>query len=189
MFSWREDHTFFYKTRMTKLPVGSICRVGIDECQEASMCVRRETRDTGICRTVCHDEECPTGFQCTFTAVEGDFQSLCMPVLKSSKPGYKSEHKAMNFEIEDALILVFGVFSFFLLYHVLKACFGSPDNKQGKRQVKQGNDKIAFQPQVLYHTPGCPACTAQLAQYNQQSLARPPPYNPQPFNANNFCQV
>lgn len=178
---------------MVKLEVGSVCLVGVDECQEASMCVRKDTRDSGVCRALCQDNECHIGFKCTFTAVEGDFQPLCMPVPKSSKPTHKSEYRAKSFEVEDALIIVVGVFFFFLLYHVLKACFGSPEKREVKREAKQGSDKTAFQPQVLYHTPGCPACAAQFAQYSsqqqQQPFTRPPPYNPQSLNANNFRQV
>lgn len=177
---------------MVKLEIGSICLVGIDECQEESVCLRKSTQDTGICRALCRGKECPDGFKCTFTALDGDFKPLCMPVPKSNKPTHKSEHRTKDFEIEDALMLVLGVFFFFLLYHVLKACFGSTDKKKDRKQAKQGNtDKTAFQPQVLYHTPGCPACAAQFAQYSsqQQAFTRPPPYNPQSINTNNFRQV
>lgn len=182
---------------MSKVQLGSICVVGTDECQEESICLKMGTRDNGICRAMCRRNECPNGFKCIFTALDGDFQPLCMPIPESDRFPHRSEYRTREFGFEDALIAVFGIFLLFLLYHVLKACFGNTGKKEDKKRTKQHSDKSTFQSQGLYHTPGCPACAAQFVQYSnngnnqqqQQPFAGPPPYNPQSFSPSNFRQA
>lgn len=181
---------------MPKLQLGSVCIIGTDECQEESICLKMSPQGNGICRALCQRNECPTGFKCTFTAFDGDFKPLCMPKPDSERPIHKSEYRTRGFDFEDSLVAVFGVFLLFLLYHVLKACFGNTGKEEDRKRTKQHSDKVTFQPQGLHHTPGCPACAAQFAQFNngstnqqQQSFTRPPPYNTQPYNPSNFRQA
>jgi hypothetical protein len=177
---------------MIKLQLGSECAIGVDECQEETMCLGGKDQIKGICRALCRNKECPNGFKCTFTALNGGFQPFCMPVPKSQIPTNKSEYKRYNVDVEDVLLALFGIIFFFLLCNVLRACFGGADQKETKKRGKQASDKSVLQPQVVYHTPGCPACAIQFTQYNaqQQGVSRPPPYHhPQPFSPNNFRQV
>lgn len=198
VLTWNNANSLLYDI-MSKVGSGSICVAGVDECEGDSVCLKIGTQETGICRALCQRKGCPSGFGCIFTAFEGDFQPLCMPIPKSNNPVHKSEHRRFEFGIEDAvsgaqnaLMVVLGIFFIYLLYSVAKTCFGNVDNGKQKRHKKQQpGDRSAFQPQGLYQTPGCPTCGIQFAQCNanNQPFTTPPPYNPQAFNPSNFRQV